>query len=376
MFEIQADRRRLAGSEDPEAEALFLSGSVAILEGEVVAARALERVQRSRCHLLSGQASAIDWAVATGMDRSRATELLRVGLALVTVDTAEADLRSGRFTTQALAEVGRLVQRAQVFGLPRPDPGDDPGSAPGGGVERPPPSGGPDGSLGSAAEPDSEGSEGDRTAEESAAAAALTRSAEELLELAQRRSRWTVRREVHRRIESHVAGEPVVRMEFHVPESFGDVFHRARVLAQRSADKVLTDGQVLAVAVTDYVARHDPLLQPAGKRRVGPTCERPGDRYVPAAVKRAVLDRSGDRCEFAGCGNEAFLQLAHVQGHSAQGDREFGNLLNLCTTHHTLLDAGHLRVVELGAAGPVFVVVESGELIGAERGSEARAPPD
>jgi hypothetical protein len=55
---------------------------------------------------------------------------------------------------------------------------------------------------------------------------------------------------------------------------------------------------------------------------------------------RALLARSGDRCEVPGCALDTYLECAHVESHADGGSRKVRSLLRVCHVHHTQFDAG------------------------------------
>ena len=114
-----------------------------------------------------------------------------------------------------------------------------------------------------------------------------------------------------------------------------------------------------------------------GKRRVGPTSERPFDRYIPVSVRRAIRRRAGDTCEFPGCYHRAFLQFAHWRPHRHDSPREEADLLLLCHIHHLLVDAKFFAI--LGSPrDPTFIgplgIVQDRACPGG-RGPESDADP-
>ncbi|HEU4577542.1 MAG TPA: HNH endonuclease [Polyangiaceae bacterium] len=75
-----------------------------------------------------------------------------------------------------------------------------------------------------------------------------------------------------------------------------------------------------------------------------PTSKRPRARQdIPPALRRAVLRRDERRCRVAGCRNATFLDLHHIQPHSAGGSHSADHLVTLCSAHHRALHRGELR---------------------------------
>jgi len=87
---------------------------------------------------------------------------------------------------------------------------------------------------------------------------------------------------------------------------------------------------------------HPEASTPAGRRDDGTTAPRQRGRYVPAAVRRAVWARDGERCTFVDdqgrrCQARAFLELDHVHERALGGTGESENLRVLCRAHNQLL---------------------------------------
>ena len=64
-----------------------------------------------------------------------------------------------------------------------------------------------------------------------------------------------------------------------------------------------------------------------------------GSRHVPAAVKREVLLRDGERCAYVGrdglrCGESGFLEIDHVHPHADGGPSSVENLRIACRAHN------------------------------------------
>jgi len=67
-------------------------------------------------------------------------------------------------------------------------------------------------------------------------------------------------------------------------------------------------------------------------------------RIVPKAIERAVRARDNHRCTFPGCHNHRFLACHHVEHWANGGETCLGNLLLLCTKHHTLVHEGGFTI--------------------------------
>lgn len=68
----------------------------------------------------------------------------------------------------------------------------------------------------------------------------------------------------------------------------------------------------------------------------------PGVRGIPAAVKRAVCERDGDRCTFVSaagkrCSESRRLEFHHVVPFALGGDRSADNIILLCRAHNAYM---------------------------------------
>ncbi len=184
------------------------------------------------------------------------------------------------------------------------------------------------------------------------------------------------RQKVNGRLEELAQREPTIPCTLHVKGTTLDAFRRARAVASERAQTPLTEGETFAVVVNHYLDCCDVMRRGEGERRVPDTSERPGDRYIPAAVKRAVRERSGNRCEFGACVHCMFLQFVHVKPHEQRGNREATNILHGCDPHHTLFDAGRIIFAGWKDGHPVLRN-DRGELLGQPGGevSKLAGPP-
>jgi hypothetical protein len=88
------------------------------------------------------------------------------------------------------------------------------------------------------------------------------------------------------------------------------------------------------------------LLRDLEKKKLGATArpgasraQRPGSRHIPAAVRRAVWARDGERCSFVAedgrrCSATGFLELDHVHPHADGGPASVQNCRILCKGHN------------------------------------------
>ena len=67
-------------------------------------------------------------------------------------------------------------------------------------------------------------------------------------------------------------------------------------------------------------------------------------RIIPKSIERAVRARDNDCCSFPGCCNRRFVECHHVEHWAHGGQTTVGNLLLLCTKHHTLVHEGGFRI--------------------------------
>jgi len=192
---------------------------------------------------------------------------------------------------------------------------------------------------------------------------ALSDEREFWMDEAEVRSPYALNRRVKRRFAEIRCGEEIVDVTVHVPETVREGFERAREIASEKAGRPLDPSQTFEALVDHYLDSFDILRKQNGMRRVGPTGDLPGDRYIPISVRRAVRRRAGDACEFPGCWHRRDLQFAHWDAHRDGSGREENDLLLLCWWHHTLYDGK--KYARVGSpADPVFI--DSG--LGGRRG--------
>ena len=75
------------------------------------------------------------------------------------------------------------------------------------------------------------------------------------------------------------------------------------------------------------------------RRSVAESDTRPGPRHIPAAVKRAVRARDGNRCAYVDrqgrrCSERRHLQFHHRRPHGLGGDRSPENISLRCRWHN------------------------------------------
>jgi predicted restriction endonuclease len=171
----------------------------------------------------------------------------------------------------------------------------------------------------------------------------MVRDGEDWLLWAQR---WPIRqfeRQVWKRQREIETGERVTTLTALLTSSGREKFERARKLACRKQNKVLSEGETVEVLSDHYLDSFDPERKTPRKRRMAETIGRTG-RHVPASVTRAVIARQGDRCAVPGCDHDIFMNLAHILPHRRGGSREAWNIHYLCWQHHVLYDRGQLKI--------------------------------
>jgi hypothetical protein len=105
------------------------------------------------------------------------------------------------------------------------------------------------------------------------------------------------------------------------------------------------DGDIAKIvedAVTERIARLEARRLGAARhprKTVAESDTRPGPRHIPAAVKRAVRERDGDRCTYLDkhgrrCGARQGLQFHHRHPHGYGGDRSPHNVCLMCRGHN------------------------------------------
>jgi hypothetical protein len=159
-------------------------------------------------------------------------------------------------------------------------------------------------------------------------------------------------RQLSRRVTQHLAEQKIEEkpQEFtlYLPRGVVSQFIRARVLyrRRRRGSGEVTDAEVFAAILDDWLKQNDWLRRRAGRRRLPHTRFLRGKRYVPWEVRRALAQRyGGERCAIDGCDNEIWLDKTH-EGvpHAEGGSREEEDLGSKCTGHHHLDQEGLISV--------------------------------
>ena len=346
MTTIAADERRVRAERDDEAERLFDLSAARYLVDRLELARLLLRISEQKTYVLSGCASAVEYAGRRNVPAVEARMLLDLARSLdvpappapppatpttptpaptTSTATATATSSAGDPTpataparpqrVEDLVRAGVIpVANAIVLGQLVKTPG----------AIRP----------------------GEDWARDAA-----TFSEEEF------------KRRARKRIEETRQGEPTSFLPLQVTATAKRNFERARKIASAKAGTMLTESETFALVVKHFVATFGGDEEGTGTRRLPDTSEMPRSRYVPAEVRREVHQRSRRRCEVPGCTNHVFRQLAHIDDHGEGGDREASNLLDLCSLHHLLFDAGRIRFAGWDAEGRPRFLDPRGELM-------------
>jgi len=290
-MKIKTDRRGITGQRQGAAEQRLQACAAQLRTLQIAAAKDLEKIESSNHYALVGCSSLIDFGVRMGFGAYETRQYANLGKAIAARPELEMLVQSGEIRLAAAAVIGRVLCSPE-----------------------------------------------------------LLRPGDAWIEYARNEPMKALRKRVRQRLEEHAQGigatrgSRAVEVSVFVREEVRENFERARLIASRKAKRALTDGQTLAAIVDSYLDAYDPDRQAIGTRRLGPTGELPGSRYVPAAVRREVFARAGGCCEAPGCTNKIFLQLAHRVPHRRGSGREATDLILLCLTHHTLYDAGFWKL--------------------------------
>jgi len=293
------------GSSDETEARRLLSEKRAV---EVRLARVLGRLSASRLYRREGDSSLSQWGERRGLSARETRSLLDLGLALEASPLLEEKVLAGLLSVESAAELGKVLSDPSLL-----VPGDD------------------------------------------------------WVSFAEERTTRELLRAVRKRMEQVRRNVPLVEVTALLSPGGKDAFDRARELASRSAERLLSEGETVEVLAEHYLESKDPLRKEPGRRRLPDTAEIPGKRYIPAAVRREVSGRSRDGCQVPCCPNRVWVDYAHRRAHALGGDREAWNLLRLCRRHHEMLDAGSLTA-EGPSDAPQFYTRDGREV-------GPRAPP-
>lgn len=313
---IVADQRCLEVEPDHEGGQEVCTRLALIRRRQIELGQLLLRLERKRHFALHGCASLAAWTRLVGLGEIETRQLLNIALAIEAAHDLKWHLTARRISFDAAALLGTLaradqarVRHALVEDIEPPD-------------------------------------------------------WDEWLRAAQTSTLTDFRKLVRRERERLRQRTEVVDVVITCREQTRDDFERARQIASRRRQRMLSAGETLTEVTDHYLDSFDPLrkAQRLGEREDRNTQaplttgsgQGPGKRYVPASVKHAVRLRSGDCCEVPGCPNATFLDFAHVVPHRDGGTQTEDNLLLLCSRHHFLFDSGTLRLLERRPNGVAF----------------------
>jgi hypothetical protein len=197
---------------------------------------------------------------------------------------------------------------------------------------------------------------GSVTASAGAALAALVRCEgalrpdDEWLRWADEDSAKELRRRVAARIRdvrrARGEAEPTRAITVHLTMQGVEDLGRARALASRSEDELLSPSGAVETALRAYVKAKDVLERKPGPRRQ-PRTDLPGalhNRTVAAQNQRVVLTRARRKCRIPRCDCDVFVDTVHVfDRHADGGSREPENLDLHCKCHHRMQERGQIR---------------------------------
>lgn len=270
---------------DPEAFEHLVASLRTVREAQVAAAQSLERLEACRHWHVAGCASLAELGERHGLSAQETALLLRAGQAMARRDDLREALLAGRMSLESVAALRDIVL----------DP-------------------------------------------------SLQRPGEDLVATAPDLPTRQLVRLVRRRVAERREGGPVVEVTVHLSGLDRERLERARQVASRREERVLTLPEAFTRIVNHYLDSFDPLRVRPGTRRLPDTRDIPG-RAVPAEVKRGLELRFGGRCAVAKCEHFVWLHRAHVLAKVRGGDQEQDNLVLLCPRHHGMLDRGEIRIV-------------------------------
>jgi len=134
--------------------------------------------------------------------------------------------------------------------------------------------------------------------------------------------------------------------------------------AKKSSDNYLVNIHVDQSALAGEVGRSSVPIETVKRlcsRQAGPRCygqtvvmteTKDGEplrigrksRVVPKGIERAVRARDRNTCRFPGCCNKRFVDIHHIEHWANGGETALGQLMLLCSKHHTLVHEGGFRI--------------------------------
>ena len=190
-----------------------------------------------------------------------------------------------------------------------------------------------------------------------------------------------IRSEVHRRREEVRVGAQTVARTVHLSSHGVADLERTQALLARSKNRVVTQSEAVEHTLRDFVARTDPLETKPGTRRAPAMPARQDGtrhpRYVPAEVRRALMQAHGDTCAIEGCDHRIWLQNAHKHPHALGGGNERPDQVRICDGHHAMWDHGEMNWVadEADPNGGYFRT-QGGRILRLRRPVQEPDPPD
>lgn len=319
---ITTDQRRVPSEPDPEGLEIARTCAGTVIEAELELAKALARVHRRNAIAEEGCASIQEFGRRCNLTGERTLLLLRAARGMEIDPRIEPGVREGALTMYAAGLIGRLL-----FRIGGQDPDHD------------------------------------------WFAVARGVGARSLTDAVR-----------HRLAEIDQAPKTLTTVTVHVEEEVASRFGQARVLLSRKAGRVLTKEEAFEQTVEHVLDALDPdrSLLGTGTPRIDVEHEETPGRYIPNWVKREHRKLFGGTCCIPGCTNAMFTQEAHRKPYARGGRRGPRDVHPMCTLHHTLYDAGLLRVVDITEEGrPVFETV-SGVVLHPDRpvSERPRAPPE
>jgi hypothetical protein len=318
FVEIKTDKRSIQWEPQPDLAARVLAERDPLTERLLFLARSFAQLESTAHFVGDGCTSIVEWAARRGFDPSQVAVLTKVGRVLLQFPLFEGEIRSGLATFERVAIASPVLLR--------------PGKA-----------------------------------EE------VSDWIEPIRGLHPARLRARVKRAL---AEDALGKTGLTEVSVVVKDEVRERFDRCRELGSRLQGKSLTQGETFGCVVDFFLEAHDPQCVTPGTRRVPSTAQRLFDRYVPAEVEREIRQIAGDRCEVPFCVHHTFLALCHRTPHADGSPREVADLFLGCTAHHTLYDAGRLRMTGRDASGRAVFVDEHGREIGPPRpaGEDGPAP--
>ena len=134
------------------------------------------------------------------------------------------------------------------------------------------------------------------------------------------------------------------KVQFTARAEFHDKLERLRVLMRSE----VPDGDLAAIieqAVTEKLERLEArrfARTSAPRKGLPETDTAPSSRHIPAAVRRAVRERDGDRCRYVDgkgrpCSERKRLEYHHRHPFGLGGDHSAKNIRLMCRTHNEYL---------------------------------------